>query len=349
MDQVKRALARIPTLRFFLVVVLGIAILAGLLAFGDPHKVLGLMEHFQRVYLLYFLLLSLGYETLRGSLWYFLLRSLNVPIAPRTAIFTFTVGEVTRDLPVGNFVPDYVLQRARVADFGLASSATLLTTLLEVAVCLSGIVIIGIDDWSWLRPVILVGLFAFGLLLWIFYRWHHAPHKHQPHPRWEWVLRKRVVQQALDQLREFAAGEQTLLQPRVLAIATAIVACYLVMAGFGVYLVILGLGLSLAWYQALVVYFFSIAFAAIVPLPMDFGSVELSGTGALVASGLGAADAVSVMLINRVLSFGAVLVFAGGIFTVLWRDVRAMFQGLSETQPNRGSEDVASQQAGDLA
>jgi uncharacterized protein (TIRG00374 family) len=348
MSNVQRVLAQIFRPRVILTLILALAILLGLLAFGDPKKIVALMEHFQRVYLLYFLLLTLVYEALRCGLWYFLLRALKTEVTPRTAIFTFTVGEVTRDLPVGNFIPDWVLQRTRAANFGLASSATLLTTLLEVSVCLAGIVIIGIDGWSWLRPLIMVGLFAFALLVWAFYRWYHLPHKHKPHRRVEWALRQKWVRQGLEQLRQFAQGEQTLLHPHVLGIATAFAASYLVIGGLGIYLIILGLGLQLAWYQALAVYFFSIAFAAIVPLPMDFGSVELSGTGALVAMGLSGTDAVSVVLINRVLSFGAVLVLAAGVFVIFHREIRELFRGSSEPRAELPADDVSPERLGSI-
>jgi uncharacterized protein (TIRG00374 family) len=350
----RRALAELIQPRVVVTLIVTLGILVGLLAFGDPAKVVALMERFQHIYLLWFLLLILAYEALRIGLWHFLLRSLSVPITKRTSIFTFTLGEVARDLPIGNFIPDYALQRAGVADFGLASSATLLTTLLEVAVCLAGVVIIGIDGWSWLRPLVIVGLFVFSLLLWAFYRWQHLPHKHRPHVRVQWWLEKRWVQEALNQVREFIVGEQSLLHPHVLGVASLFTATYLVISGFSLYLVILALGLSLPWYQVLAVTCFSIAFAAIVPLPVDFGSVELSGTGVLVAMGMNGTDAVSVMLINRLLNFGAILVMGVIVLAILHRDMRQVLQGPAEPKGDpqaldSSQADVESGQVGPAA
>jgi uncharacterized protein (TIRG00374 family) len=314
--------------------ILGAAVLLGLLAFGDVRKILALMESFQHVYLLYFLLLMVAYEILRCAEWHFMLLSLGIRVPLRTQVFTFITGEVSKDLPVGNFIPDYVLQRSQGTDFGLASSATLLITLMEVAVSLTGVVIIGIDGWNWLRPLILVGTFVAALVAWALYRWYHVPHQHPPRARIQRLLRWRIVRTAMDELRQFLRGEATLMHPHVLGIGSALAAAYLIIGGSGVYLVLLGLGLSqVSWWQALAVYFFSIAFAAIVPLPMDFGSVELSGTGALVAMGLGPTDAVSVMLINRVLSFGATIAIALIVTAILHRELAAALRARPRAAP----------------
>jgi uncharacterized protein (TIRG00374 family) len=285
-------------------------------------EIVPLVERFQRVYLLYFLLLSLAYEIVRCAEWHFLLRALGIRAPLRTSIFTFTVGEVTRDLPIGNYVPAYVLQRGQGTDFGLASSASLLTMLVEVAVCLAAVLVIGIDDWIWLRPLILIGCVIFALLAWILYRWHHLPHEFTFHPRLQRVMRYPLARRALDELRQFAQGEVTLLRPTVVGISAALAATYLILGGLGIFLVIAGLGLSLPWYQALAVYCVSVALAAIAPMPMDIGTIELGGTGALIALGLTRSAAVSVVLLNRVLSFGAVLVLASIVFALLSGEAR---------------------------
>jgi hypothetical protein len=56
------------------------------------------------------------------------------------------------------------------------------------------------------------------------------------------------------------------------------------------------------------VYFFSLAFALIVPLPVDIGVTELSGVAAFLAIGVDRNAAISAMLINRVLTVGFSLV-----------------------------------------
>jgi lipoprotein signal peptidase len=301
-----------------LALIFGAALLVGLLAFSDVRRVADLMASFQPIYFLYFVLVMLVYELVRLAQWHFLLLSLGIQVPLRTQIFTYITGEVTKDLPVGNFVPNYLLQRSQGTDFGFASSATLLITLIEVAVSLAGIVIVGIGGWTWLRPVILVGCFVAALVIWTLYRWHHAP---QPPP---WMMRWGWMRMAMAELRQFARGEATLLHPHVLGIATGLGALYLLLGGTGLWLIAMGMNIpDVSWPQLIAVYCFSIAFAAIVPLPMDFGSVEVSGTGALVASGMAQSAAVSIMLLDRLLSVGATLAIALVAAVVLRGELRA--------------------------
>jgi uncharacterized protein (TIRG00374 family) len=313
--------------------VVGVAILAALLAFGDPGQVITLARSFQHVYLLFFLLALAAYEAVRCAQWHFMLTALGIRVPWRTQVFTFIAGEVTRDLPAGNFIPDYLLRQSHGTDFGLASSATLMITLLEVAVCLCGVVIIGIDDWNWLRPLVIVGVFAFTLLAWAFYRWHH-----QIHPlRWRIVapvLRRQAVRAALDEVRQFLRGEASLLQPHVLAIGGTLAAVYLVLGGTALYLTTRGLGLGgISWMAALVVYFFSIAVAAIVPLPMDFGSIEVSAVGVLVVLGASRSGSVSAVLLNRVLNLGATAVIALVCTLALRGELLAALRGRRGVDP----------------
>jgi uncharacterized protein (TIRG00374 family) len=304
--------------------VVAVALLLALLAFGNPRQIGTLLAGFQVFYLLYFFLVMVAYEAVRCAQWHFMLTALGIRVPLQTQVFSYISGEVTKDLPIGNFFPDYVLQRSKGTDFGLASSATLLITLIEVAVSLAGVVIIGIDGWEWLRPLILVGTFVFVLIAWAFYRWHHHPHVHRPHPRLQMVLRRKGVQKALDELRQFIRGEATLLHPQVLAVGALLGAIYLTLGGVGLYLVVRGLGLGgISFWQCLAVYYFSLAVAAIVPLPLDFGTIEVSGAGALVAIGVSRAGAVSAVLLSRLLNLAATLLIALVVTLVLRGELRA--------------------------
>ena len=66
-----------------------------------------------------------------------------------------------------------------------------------------------------------------------------------------------------------------------------------------------GIGLN----EALVVYCFALGVGLIIPIPIDLGLTELSGLAVLVAFGVTRADALTVMLMQRVLSS----VLTGGI------------------------------------
>jgi len=72
-------------------------------------------------------------------------------------LFSFAGGEATRFLPIGNYFENYLLTAAEGVDFGFSSAVTTVTVLLEVAVSLTGLVILGLGNWWWIRPLILLG------------------------------------------------------------------------------------------------------------------------------------------------------------------------------------------------
>ena len=341
----KHTLKTIIEPKVFLPIVIGVALLVALIIFAGPQQALSLITHFDTVYLIYFFLLMVGYEVVRCAQWHYLLTQLNLRVPLRTQIFSYAIGEVTKNVPIGNFVPDYVLTRSQGTDFGRASSSSLLISVLEVAVALAGIVIIGIDGWTWIRPVILIGIFIFVLLAWAFYRWHHSPHNpnatsgtgHVEHPKhapmWAHnILQWKWVQGGLQELRQFAQGEATLLHPHVVAVSTLACAIYMVFNGLALYAVILGLGLpGITWEEALVASFFSLAVATIIPVPTDLGSSEASGAGALIALGMSAAGAVSTLLLYRFLNLVAQVAVATLASIALPGEFRAMWHA----QPNQ--------------
>jgi uncharacterized membrane protein YbhN (UPF0104 family) len=116
-------------------------------------------------------------------------------------------------------------------------------------------------------------------------------------------------------------------QPRILAIQGLFAALYLLIGGTVLYLAVRGLGIGhVSFWQALAVYFFSLAFALITPIPLDIGLLEVSGVGAMVALGVDETAAVGVMLINRVLSIGASVAIALVAVVVLHGELRTAFQ-----------------------
>lgn len=287
-------------------VLLSVGILAALLAFGNINTVVRLMIGFPRIDLLWFLLLMSAYEAVRCVQWHFLLKALRVHVPLRAQVFAFMVGETGKSMPIGNYFQSFLLARSRGEDFGRLSAASTLIILNEVAVSLIGVVIIGVGSWTgWLRPVIIVGVLAFGLLAFGVSRIHESPRIPQ------WVRTHKFWLRVLDELRQFRAGAHDILQPKPAAIMFSLGAVYLIIGGVALYLVAIGLGITtVSLWDALAVSFFSLAFALIFPLPIDFGVAEISGTGAFLALGVSRADAVSVELIYRALSIGSAIAIA---------------------------------------
>ena len=359
MAAMKKALRAISRPRVVVPVVIGLALLVGLILLAGPREALRLITHFHPVALIAFFLLMAGYEVVRCAQWAYLLARLGLRVPLRTQIFAYAIGEVSKNVPVGNFVPDYVLTVEQGADFGRASSSSLLISVLEVAVALGGIVVLGIDGWTWIRPLILIGTFAFVLLVWAFTRWRHHPHVAHLHvsallaqtsvaeseqsvteatghpvnaPRWALrALRWDWVRAALRELQQFTEGEETLLHPGVIATSMLACAVYMVLSGLALYAVVRGLGLGgITWTEALSASFFSLAVSTIIPIPTDLGSSEASGAGALVAMGMSAAGAVSALLLYRFLNLVEQVIVALLAILFLPDELRALWRSRSK-------------------
>jgi uncharacterized membrane protein YbhN (UPF0104 family) len=303
---------------------LGAAVLAALVAVSHPAQVLAVMEGFHYRYLLPILALMVAYETFRCAQWGFLLRALGVHVPLRAQVFSFLGGEVASFLPVGTYFRNYLLGRSKGTGFSRSSAATTMSLVSEIFICLAGVLILGLGDWStWLRPLIVVGLAIFLLLVWAVRRSGYAPVA----PRW---LRDLVVfQRAMNEIRQFRAGAVALWRPRVLVVQSILGALYLTVAGTVLYVVLRSLGIGhVTFWQALGVYFFSLAFFLLSPVSV--GMIEVSGVAALVVVGVDEPAAVGAMLLYRLLRTGFPLAIAVVGLAILHREVRAALRERGE-------------------
>lgn len=323
--------------------ILSVALLVALLAFADIKTVVALIVGFQKIYLLWFLLLMVVYEVVRGAQWHVLLRALDIRVPLRTQIFAFAGGEITKSMPIGNYFQNYLLQQSKDADFGRTAAATTLIIVLEVVVSLAGVVILGLGHWtSWLRPAIILGVAACLLAAWAYHRFH----QHARTPRW--IREHKTLRTAMNELKDLRAGAADLVHPRVLLVATLLSGGYLITAGAGLFVVVRGLDIGgVSFPEALAASFFSLAVSLIIPIPVDVGIMELSGVGAFLAIGLqgGTNAAVGAMLLNRLLSIIASLAIAGVVMLTFRGELRAALRDRSDRNQEQAAAapgDVAS-------
>ena len=311
---------------------LSAGILVALLAFGNIQDILAEIFSFQPIDILWYAGFFAIYELGRWLLWHFLIVSLGERIRLRVQLISFLMGEVSKNLPLGNYFPNYVLKQAAGADFGFTSSITTAIVLCEVTVTLLGIVILGLGGWTvWLRPLILIGAPLFGLGVWAVIRLR----KSSGPPKW--MTRTNTLRSLLEELRQFAVGAKRLWHPRVVTIALTICAVYVAAAGTALYAIVRGLHVTtLSVPEVIAVFCFSLAFALIEPSPVDLGLTEAGGAGAFLAVGLRLDVAVTAMLINRVFNVGLTLIFVGIGLIVLRDEVRAMLRAPAapEDQPS---------------
>jgi uncharacterized protein (TIRG00374 family) len=308
---------------FIIPLILSIMLIVGIVAFGDIRQVGRLMSTFRPSYLVVIVLLLVGYEAVQSVQWMWLVRSLGIQAPPRSLTFAFLLGECTKILPIGNYVENYILLREEGTDFGLSSAATLMSVLLEVAVTLATLVVLGIPGWTWLRPLIVIGLSVFLVAVWLISRVHWHVRRLLP----GWFKRHQIVQALLKEVRQFRQGSLALLHVRVLAPAALFSLSYLLLGGTALYFILRGLGIdTVAWQTVLVVYMFSVAFSLIAPLPVDIGVSEASGVGAFLAMGVGKTAAVSAMLVLRAATTGTSLVIALITMVIAFDRFRAVVQ-----------------------
>lgn len=293
-------------MRALIPTILGAALIVSLLAFADIRRVGSQIAAFQARDLLIFAALMLVYEAVRCMQWHLLLAALAIRAPLRSQIFAFAMGEVTKSLPIGNYFQNYVLLQAEGTAFGRSSAATTLIVLTEVAVSVTLVAVLGLGAWTgWLRPLILVGLSVFALVIWV------VAALGVPRAVLARLRRSPALRRPLAEWDAFRGGVVALLRPPALAYAGALGAAYILTGALGLF--VLGHGLNphpITLPQAVSAYCFSLACGLILPLPLDLGLIEVSGAGALMAVGVGRDAAVGMVIINRALSLAVALLVA---------------------------------------
>jgi uncharacterized protein (TIRG00374 family) len=302
--------------------ILSVALLAALLAFGNIQDMIRAVRTFQPIYILWVVLLFTGYEAVRCFQWLFLLDKLHNKAPRRAQIFAFLVSETTKSIPIGNYFQNYLLAKSEGSDPGRTSAATTFQVLGEVAASLAGIVILGLGAWSlYLRIVIVGGLIVFGFGVWIFTKVHNESDPPQ------WMQKRKMTRKIIEEAQQFREGAKDLIEPRTLVVVFVNSAIYCSIAGAALYMTAKGMSIAnVPFFGVLAVYFFSLACSLIIPLPTDVGAAELTGAGAFLLIGVQKAIAVSVMLIFRLLSILTAIVIAviGGL--ILRDEFRAAMQ-----------------------
>ena len=301
--------------RVFISTVIGIAIIGGLLAFADLGKLANVLTGLRPIYLVGAVVLIVGYNGVQSVQWLYLLDHLGIVAPRRDALLAFAGGNLTKYLPGGSYFQNYLLYETSGVDPALSSVATTLMVLLEPAVALGFLLVIGIDGWVWLRWLLGMGLplallFTAGL-----YAFIESPVL----PRW--VTGRRLYAALADQVIRFRDGLERIARPRILATTTGLTAALVLFEGLALYMVARSLridGLSVA--AAVAAYYFSIGVALIIPIFTNLGTLEAGGVAALITLGVNREGAVAVMVLDRALIIAVAIVLAM-IFGLAFRDL----------------------------
>ena len=319
--------------------VLSVAIIAALLAFANLKTIIALITRFPAINLLWFFLLMVVYEVVRGAQWHLLLKALKVKAPLRSQIFAFVMSEFSRNLPVGSFFQNYLLEQSTGADFSRTSAATTLILASEIALCFLGVVVLGLGAWTpWLRPSIIGVALLLTVIVWVYARLHHSTRM----PRW--IKEHRLTRRIADGVGRFREGASDLLHPRILLTQALLGAAYLLIAGAGLYVIAVGLDAhdsAITFWRMQSVYFFTLASAVILPVP------EAGGVGAFLALGISRDVAIGAMLLNRVLSVLSALITAALVTAILPGELRAALRARREKGSTAPTAGTAARSTGD--
>jgi uncharacterized membrane protein YbhN (UPF0104 family) len=285
--------------------VVSLAIIAGLLAFADLGKLASVVSGLQPIYLAGAAALILGYNGVQAAQWLYLLDHLGIAAPRRAALLAFAGGNLTKYLPGGSYFQNYLLHETSRVDPALSFVATTLMVLLEPAVALMFLLIIGIDGWVWLRWLLGIGLplallFAAGLYLFI-----ESPVL----PRW--LTGHRLYAAVADQVVRFRDGLRRIARLRILAATAGLSVALVLLEGLALYMVARALRISsLSVTGVLAAYYFSIGVALIVPIFTNLGTLEAGGVAALITLGVSREGAVAIMVLDRALIIAVAIVLA---------------------------------------
>lgn len=260
------------------------------------------------------LLLTFPYLIARALVWYRLLAQLDIRVPVRQAAVSFSGGEMTKSLPGGVYVENYLL--GRLVHFGRhslirSSMATTAMLGLEALIAVPAALVIGVPGKGWLFWLIL-GVVCFWLVAlaaaWLIaHHWAHGA-RADKHPRIARVAC--IAEEFLCAGRELLTWE-TLLQ----CIPTAL---YMLVYVIDLYLILRALGITyVTFVDTISVYAFVVLAVILVPIPTELGITEFTGLGVLLAYGVPRSTAAVAVLSLRLLATGLTIIVAGLVLLAL--------------------------------
>lgn len=264
-----------------------------------------------------FLLLTPPYLALRAWVWRQLLRQQGIEVPWQPMLVSFASGEITKNLPAGIYVQNYLL--ARLEHFGdekmaramMASTAMLA---LEAALAVPVAVVLGWPGAPWVRWTLLavVGVWVVALGL----AWLLVEYSSRIIPAGAPAGVRRVIH-FLDEF--FEAGAR-LVSWRTL---WSLVPTALSMLVYVVYLAAIIRALDIrqvGFLDAVAMQAFIVLSVILVPIPTEVGLTEFTGLMALSAHGIPPATAAVIMLALRALATGMTIA-ASAVILVALRDL----------------------------
>lgn len=298
-----------------LVVALGLLALVSRVA-AAHNSAAQLWNVLQQTWLLV-LVLTIPYLGMRALVWQGLLQELGIKVPVRHMATSFAGGEITKTLPAGVYVQNYLL--ARLEHFGQystirSSMATTAMLGLETLIALPIALVFGVPGQPWvfwsLIGVVCAWIILLGLAWMLVHHWGPDFDEHLP----SWLRSARMLAE------EFLKAGGELISFKTTR-ALVPVAIYMLFYVIELYAIILAVGIhTITFTDTMGIYALIVLVVVLVPIPTEIGLTEAAGLGALIAYGVARSTAAIVMLSLRILATGMTIVLAVVIMLLMRSD-----------------------------
>ena len=260
------------------------------------------------------LILTVPYLVARAFIWQELLAALSVIVPIRSMAISFAAGEITKTLPGGIYVQNYLLARLQKFDEYSTVRSSMSTTAmlgLEAALALPMALIFQVPGQPWIFWTLLAIVVAWIILLFLAYMLVH---------HWGVDFRDRLPKW-LDKLREildeFLSAGTELIRPRTFRLL-APAAVYMMFVVIMLYAIIRAVGIpGITFGDTIGIYALIVMVDVLVPIPTEIGLTEFTGLGALLTYTSQQSKAALVMLCFRILVTGSTIAIAAVILAAL--------------------------------
>ena len=310
-------LQQLTRIQVLLPLVVGVGLLAYVVSIAIAPESGGQLWRIVRETWWLVLLLTFPYLALRALVWHDLLATLGLEVPWRPMLVAFAGGEITKSLPAGLYVQNYLL--ARLEHFGheAVARATMASTAmlgLEAALAVPVALVVGWPGRPTVRWVLIaiVAAWVAGLgLAWLLVRFGL---RRMPPTAPEWLRRGTLF------LEEFLAAGGDLLTWRTTRnlVPTAL---YMLIYVADLYAILRALDItSIGVVDAIGIYAFVVLSVILVPVPTEVGLTEFGGLMALIAHGVSEPTAAIIILSLRAQATGMTIAVASVALLVLrWR------------------------------
>ena len=273
------------------------------------------------------LVLAAVYLAVKLVQWRMYLGRLGLKPSWQEVLVPYAGGEMGNSLPMGVYLENYLLKGSSGSGVARSAAATTWMLITEIVICLVALLVFGVPDWPWVRPLaafLCVGMLLSGFLL---FRARFARgwlERWQPSQKWLQATRQGV--------RDFMEGSQDLFSWHTFIYGLPLTAVYLGAQATTLYVVgnvVIAPTEPWNWMVATTAFAFSLVIVLLIPVLPHVGSVEVSGLGVLLTFGISRSHAVGSFLALRVLSTGAIILICGVILIALHHEVGETFRRLS--------------------